>query len=75
MKILGQIPVSQDSDIEVNAVEITDAKKNELTGGLNWQYNIVPSQSKTIDLTFTVKYPKSKPVKVKREVYQSVRFL
>jgi uncharacterized protein (TIGR02231 family) len=75
IEILGQIPVSQDSDIEVNAVEISDALKNDLTGELKWKYNIEPNKSETIDLTFTVKYPKNKPVKVKREVYQSVRFL
>jgi len=75
IEVLGQVPVSQDSEIEVNTLKMTNAKKNDLTGELKWQYNIEPNQNQTIDLTFTVKYPKSKPVKVKKEVYQSVRFL
>lgn len=73
--MLGQVPVSQDSDIEVSAEEISDATKNDLNGELKWKHKIEAGQSRTINLTFTVKYPKSKPVKVKREVYRSVRFL
>lgn len=75
IEVLGQIPVSQDSDIEVSADEISDATKNELNGELKWEHKIEAGQSRTINLTFTVKYPKNKPVKVKREVYRSVRFL
>ncbi len=73
--VFGQVPVSQDSDIEVSTVESTNAIKNDLTGELKWFYTINPNENKTIDLTFTVKYPKSKPVKVKKEMYRSVRFL
>jgi len=75
IEVLGQVPVSQDSDIEVSAEEISDATKNDLNGELKWKHKIEAGQSRTINLTFTVKYPKSKPVKVKREVYRSVRFL
>jgi len=75
IEVYGQIPVSQDSDIEVNAVEISKATRNDLTGELRWQYHIAPDKSQKIDLNFTVKYPKNKPVKVVREHYKSVRFL
>lgn len=75
IEVYGQVPVSQDSEIEVNTVEISKAKKNDLTGELKWQYHVDPTQSKKIDLTFTVKYPKSKPVKVSKQKYRSVRFM
>jgi len=75
IEVVGQIPVSQDSEIEVSVEEISGAIKNDLTGELKWIYNIDPNQNETIDLTFSVKYPKNKPVKMKKEVYHSVRFL
>ena len=73
IEVLDQLPVSQDSDIEVSAVEISKAKKNDLTGELKWVFKIEPTQSQTIDLTFTVKYPKSKPIKISTSKYKSQR--
>ncbi len=70
IEVLDQLPVSQDSDIEVSAVEISKAKKNDLTGELKWIYNIEPNQTQTIDLTFTVKYPKNKPIKISTSKYK-----
>ena len=75
IEVYGQIPVSQDSDIEVSTVEISKAVKNNLTGELKWQYHINSDNTKKIDLTFTIKYPKNKPVQVTKQRYQSVRFL
>jgi len=70
IEVLDQLPVSQDSEIEVSAEEISNAKKNDLTGELVWLYNIEPNQSKTINLTFNVKYPKNKPVTVGKSNYK-----
>lgn len=73
IEIYDQLPVSQDSDIEVSAEEVSDAKKNDLTGELKWQYKMQPNESKNIDLTFIVKYPKNKPVKVGKANYKQRR--
>jgi len=73
IEVLDQLPVSQDSDIEVSAVEISNAKKNDLTGELKWLHKIEPNQTQTIDLTFTVKYPKSKPIKISTSKYKTKR--
>ena len=70
IEVLDQLPVSQDSEIEVSAEEISNAKKNDLTGELVWLYNIEPNQSKTINLRFNVKYPKNKPVTVGKSNYK-----
>ncbi|MCO6499861.1 MAG: DUF4139 domain-containing protein [Vicingus serpentipes] len=75
IEVLGQVPVSQDSEIEVGVDEISGATKNDLTGELRWMFQIDANQNKTIDLIFSVKYPKNKPVNMKKEVYQSIRFL
>jgi len=64
IEILDQIPVSQNSDIEVSAVEISNALKNDLTGELKWNFKIEPAKAETIDLTFVVKYPKNKPLNI-----------
>jgi uncharacterized protein (TIGR02231 family) len=71
IEVLDQLPVSQDSEIEVSAEETSNATKNDLTGELKWQFKIAANDSKTIDLTFNVKYPKSKPVSVGKSNYQS----
>ena len=73
IEIYDQIPVSQDSDIEVSAEETSDAKKNDLTGECKWNYTLQPNDSKNIDLTFTVKYPKNKPIKVGKANYKTRR--
>jgi uncharacterized protein (TIGR02231 family) len=73
IEVLDQLPVSQDSEIEVSAVEISDAVKNDLTGELKWLHKIEPNQNKIIDLTFTVKYPKNKPIKISTSKYKTKR--
>lgn len=73
IEVLDQLPVSQDSEIEVSVDEMTGALKNDLTGELKWQYKINPNESKTINLTFNVKYPKSKPIAVGKANYSSRR--
>lgn len=70
IEVLDQLPVSQDSDIEVSAEEISDALKNDLTGKLTWEFKVQPNESKTIDLRFNVKYPKNKPISVGKSNYK-----
>ncbi len=71
IEVLDQVPVSQDSDIEVSTEEKSDANKNDLTGELKWLFQIEPNQSKTVDLTFSVKYPKNKPVTIGKAKYKT----
>ena len=73
IEVLDQLPVSQDSEIEVSAIEISNALKNDLTGELKWLHKIEPNQNKIIDLTFTVKYPKNKPIKISTSKYKTQR--
>jgi len=73
IEILDQVPVSQDSEIEVYAEEISDGQKNDLTGEVKWKFPMEPNQNKKINLTFTVKYPKNKPVSIGKSNYKSRR--
>ncbi|MGZ3884099.1 MAG: DUF4139 domain-containing protein, partial [Bacteroidia bacterium] len=57
-----QIPVSQNSDITVDAIELSKADLNVLTGQLKWKLSLAPDESKKIILTYSVKFPKNKTV-------------
>jgi len=55
-----QIPVSQTKEIVVSLVESSGAELDELSGIVNWKFNLKPKETKKIVLTYTVKFPKEK---------------
>jgi len=57
-----QIPVSSNSSINVDAVELTGGKLNTQTGEVKWDLEIKPQETKQIVLTYSVKYPKDKTI-------------
>jgi uncharacterized protein (TIGR02231 family) len=57
-----QVPVSSNSSINVEAVELTGGKMNSQTGEVKWDLELKPSETKQIILTYSVKYPKDKTV-------------
>ncbi len=57
-----QIPVSQNSQIEVTVVDVAGAKYNRDTGKLSWDLNLQPNETKRIVFKYEVKYPKGKQV-------------
>lgn len=65
-----QLPVSQNSEIIVEAEEISKAKKDDATGKLTWTYTINTGEQQKITLTYSIKYPKNKIVPHKK--YRSV---
>ncbi|MCG8573897.1 MAG: DUF4139 domain-containing protein [Flavobacteriales bacterium] len=66
MDLFDQIPISQDSDISVSIEETSEADYNETTGRLRWKVKIKPGETKKYRIGFTIKYPKSKKIKVKK---------
>ncbi|MGC4022122.1 MAG: DUF4139 domain-containing protein [Cyclobacteriaceae bacterium] len=60
--IEDQIPVSQNSQIEVTAVDIAGANYNKDTGKLIWNSKLQPNETKKIVFKYEVKYPKDKQV-------------
>ncbi len=71
--IVDQLPVSQDSEIQVSKIEISGAKENELSGELKWKYKLEPGETKTINLSFSIKYPKNKPITIGQKRKRKVR--
>jgi uncharacterized protein (TIGR02231 family) len=57
-----QIPVSSNSGIEVDAVELSGGRYNSQTGEIKWDLSIKPQETKQLILTYSVKYPKDKTV-------------
>jgi len=60
MIILDQIPVSTNSDIEVNVQNTTGAKHNVETGEIKWEFGLKPNEKMEFELKYSVKYPKNR---------------
>jgi len=60
--VKDQIPVSTNSDIEVNAVELTGGRYNSQTGEVNWELEIKPQESRQLVMTYSVRYPKDRSI-------------
>jgi len=61
-----QLPVSQNSEIVIESIELSKAKKDDATGKLTWRYTIAPGEQQKITLTYSIRYPKNKYVKAKK---------
>lgn len=60
--IEDQVPVSQDSQIEVTATDVGGAKYNKATGKLTWELDVSPNETKKVTFKFEVKYPKDRTI-------------
>jgi uncharacterized protein (TIGR02231 family) len=59
MDILDQLPISQNTKIEVKDVKITpEPTKKDEKGILTWSVTLAPQEKKEILIDFTVEYPK-----------------
>jgi uncharacterized protein (TIGR02231 family) len=57
-----QIPVSSNSSINVDAIELSGGKLNQQTGEIKWDIEIKQQETRQIVLTYSVKYPKDKTI-------------
>jgi uncharacterized protein (TIGR02231 family) len=57
-----QIPVSSNSDIEVDDIELSGGRYNSQTGEVKWDLDIKPQETRELILTYSVKYPKDKTI-------------
>jgi len=57
-----QVPVSQNSAIEVETQELSGGKLAPLTGIVNWNMVLNPADDKKIELKYQVRYPKNQNV-------------
>jgi uncharacterized protein (TIGR02231 family) len=57
-----QLPVSQNTQIEISPVDFGGAKHNANTGKLVWTLDLQPNETKKLTYKFEVKYPKDQQV-------------
>jgi uncharacterized protein (TIGR02231 family) len=57
-----QIPVSQNTQIEVAVLELGGAQYNKQTGKLIWELELKPNETRKVSYKFEVKYPKDKQI-------------
>jgi uncharacterized protein (TIGR02231 family) len=57
-----QVPVSQNSQIEVTTTDSGGSKYNKDTGKLKWEFSLQPNETKKMTYKFEVKYPKDKNI-------------
>ncbi len=62
VKLRDQIPLSQNSSITVEPLEISGGKLNPVTGEITWDLTVEPRETRNIILTYSVKYPKNEKV-------------
>jgi len=60
--IEDQVPVSQNTQIEVTVLDAGDSNYNKQTGKLTWDLEIKPSDTRKVMYKFEVKYPKDKQI-------------
>ncbi|RSK46560.1 mucoidy inhibitor MuiA family protein [Hymenobacter perfusus] len=66
VRVLDQIPVSQEQDLRVKLDDAGGAQLEEANGRLTWLVNLAPGASQRLRFTFTVEYPKDKTVDFQR---------
>lgn len=71
IEVEDQLPVSQNNEIVVDVKELSKAERDEATGGLKWKMSLAPDESKKIILSYSIKYPKTKSVELKKK-YRTV---
>ncbi len=64
IKIYDQIPVSQNSNITVNAEELSGGILDAETGIVVWDLTLNPGETRQLKLSYEVKYPKSRRLNV-----------
>lgn len=66
-----QLPISSSSDIEVTAIETSNAELDKESGKLTWKLTLAPGESKVIKLSYSIKSPKWRHIDSDRHVQRS----
>lgn len=60
--VKDQIPVSSNSSIEVQPLELSAGKHDQQTGYVSWDLELKPGETKQVVLSYSVKYPKDQNI-------------
>ena len=62
LTLSDQIPISTNSGINVETIELSGGRHNQESGEIKWELDIKPQETKQVVLTYTVRYPKDKTI-------------
>lgn len=62
LTVFDQIPISTNSDIEVESIELSGGQLNKQSGEVTWKMEIGPRETKELVLQYEVKYPKKRKI-------------
>ncbi|MEL6194275.1 MAG: DUF4139 domain-containing protein [Bacteroidota bacterium] len=62
IKLQDQVPLSTNSSIEVKVLDTGKGSFNEATGIIDWEIKLKPGESKKLNFSYEVKYPKGRRV-------------
>jgi hypothetical protein len=60
MVLLDQVPVPTLEEIELEVEELSRGKRNKDTGEIKWDLQLDPSESKELELRYSLKYPRGR---------------
>lgn len=70
LELRDQVPVSANSEITIEVLEISQAAINKENGLLFWKLNLNAGEVKTFKLSYAIKYPKNRKVSIQRTKIQ-----
>lgn len=62
LQVTDQYPISGNSEISIEREESSAGKVDDLSGLVNWDFTLEPTEEKELDLIYKVRYPKQKTV-------------
>lgn len=62
IEVLKNVPISKNEDIKVEILSMNGAQYTEELGKLLWTMTLQPGEQKSIELVYTVKYPKNQVI-------------
>lgn len=63
-----QLPISQNSEITVDQLELSKGLVNKDDGKVSWKFLIPPGESQKVIFTYTIKYPRNRNVETERKL-------
>jgi hypothetical protein len=64
MVIYDQVPVSTNSEIEVNVQRISGARQNTENGEVKWEFNLAPLETRQFEIQYSVRFPRNRNLAV-----------
>lgn len=57
-----QLPIARNSEIEIEVIDISKGDADEVTGIIDWNIKMKPSETQTYNLVYKIKYDKTKQI-------------